>query len=169
MATLRCAAGASPSTALSFLRIAAARTTPSCPTPQHAQAFDFLIPTRSIHTTTYSTRSAPPARQFRERTATTRQPAQPSRLFGTTSQRNQTVALYNPRKDEDGNEMGLEITPRAANVRLLSPESFPKRLAKLTNAFSDSVSARSCLETRIQTSRCASKSRAAAAMGSSIS
>ena len=37
--------------------------------------------------------------------------------FSTTAARRKTRAIYNPQRDEEGNEMVLEITPRAANVR----------------------------------------------------
>lgn len=40
------------------------------------------------------------------------------RAFSATSLRRKTVAIRNPQVDEDGNEMMLEITPRAAQVRL---------------------------------------------------
>ena len=51
--------------------------------------------------------------------------APPSRIllrreFSTTTSRRRTQAVYNPIDDEDGNEMLLEITPRAAKV---SPEA----------------------------------------------
>lgn len=38
-------------------------------------------------------------------------------FFSTTAARRETRAIHNPQRDEDGNEMVLEITPRAANVR----------------------------------------------------
>ncbi|KAK6822932.1 hypothetical protein PG987_014477 [Apiospora arundinis] len=37
------------------------------------------------------------------------------RAFSSTSARPMTQAIYNPQKDDDGNDMVLEITPRAAN------------------------------------------------------
>jgi hypothetical protein len=40
------------------------------------------------------------------------------RTFTTSSKRQQTTAIFNPRQDEDGNDMSVEITPRASNVRL---------------------------------------------------
>ena len=39
-------------------------------------------------------------------------------FFGTTAPRRKTRTIHNPQRDEEGNEMMLEITPRAANVRL---------------------------------------------------
>ena len=39
-------------------------------------------------------------------------------FFGTTAPRRKTRTIHNPQRDEEGNEMVLEITPRAANVRL---------------------------------------------------
>jgi hypothetical protein len=38
------------------------------------------------------------------------------RAFSSTNPRRRTQAIYNPQNDDDGNEMLLEITPRAANV-----------------------------------------------------
>lgn len=40
----------------------------------------------------------------------------PRRAFSTTLTRQQTRAILNPQRDEDGNEMMLEITDRAAKV-----------------------------------------------------
>jgi len=38
------------------------------------------------------------------------------RTFSTSQPLARTVAIHNPQTDEEGNEMMLEITPRAANV-----------------------------------------------------
>ena len=47
------------------------------------------------------------------------QQQQQPRSFSSTARRGMTKTLLNPQKDEDGNEMRLEITSRAAKVRLL--------------------------------------------------
>lgn len=63
-------------------------------------------------------------------------PAAPSRVvasvaapqrrirFSTTAPRRRTQTLYNPQQDEDGKEMMLEITPRAAKVPTYLPLLF---------------------------------------------
>ena len=43
--------------------------------------------------------------------------------FTTSAVRRHTSAVFNPRKDEDGNDMTVEITPRASNVRMLLSNS----------------------------------------------
>lgn len=40
------------------------------------------------------------------------------RTFTTSPVRQQTTAVVNPKRDDDGNDMNVEITPRASNVRL---------------------------------------------------
>lgn len=46
--------------------------------------------------------------------------------FAHTTRRGYTQAVYNPQQDEDGNDMTLEITPRAAKVRAKTcPRSSP--------------------------------------------
>lgn len=44
-------------------------------------------------------------------------PATISKPFAQASRRAYTQAVYNPQQDADGNDMTLEITPRAAKVR----------------------------------------------------
>ena len=44
------------------------------------------------------------------------------RTFASSPRCRQATAIFNPRQDEDGNDMRVEITPRAANVRLRSPK-----------------------------------------------
>src|SRR5271165_1402625 len=62
---------------------------------------DFLVPRVSQHANPLPLRSGPRA---------------PSRAFSTTSALKETVAIFNPRKDENGQDMNVEITPRASNV-----------------------------------------------------
>lgn len=45
------------------------------------------------------------------------------RPFSTSGLLAKTLAIHNPQTDEDGNEMMLEITPRAANVGELASTS----------------------------------------------
>ncbi|TVY50173.1 Iron-sulfur assembly protein 2 [Lachnellula cervina] len=39
----------------------------------------------------------------------------PGRTFTSSAARQQTRVIHNPQKDEDGNDMNIEITPRASN------------------------------------------------------
>lgn len=72
---------------------------------------------------------SPAARSLSQRAPGRRPPA--SAIAPYTSTRRYTQAVYNPQKDEDGNVMKLEITPRAAKVRFrlhhshLSPSICP--------------------------------------------
>ncbi|OIW34127.1 hypothetical protein CONLIGDRAFT_641183 [Coniochaeta ligniaria NRRL 30616] len=81
-----------------------------------AQLFDLLVPAASAHYHTeavrrqqnhsYSGVLLPPP-------SLTHIPS-PRRRFSTSPSHRRTQALYNPQQDEDGKEMMLEITPRAA-------------------------------------------------------
>src|SRR3954447_9431013 len=45
-----------------------------------------------------------------------------TRSFTSSAVRKQTTTVVNPKKDEDGNDMSVDITPRASNV-CCSPQS----------------------------------------------
>lgn len=49
------------------------------------------------------------------------------KLFGLATRRSYTQAVYNPQQDEDGNDMTLEITPRAAKrlTEIMSKDNNP--------------------------------------------
>jgi hypothetical protein len=51
------------------------------------------------------------------------------RQFSVSSTREATVCVQNPLKDDDGNDMILEITPRAAKVGYVH---IVERISKLT-------------------------------------
>lgn len=61
------------------------------------------------------------------RHASSRSQAQTKRAFTASSICHQTTAITNPRKDDDGNDMNVEITPRASNRlrEIMSKDSNP--------------------------------------------
>lgn len=99
MSLRRCTAAATASApaARTFFQLAHQRSAPPM--------LDFLLP--SIPTV------APRSIQRQAQRSLSNLPS--SRRF-TASALRATTAIYNPRKDDDGNDMTIEITPRAANV-----------------------------------------------------
>lgn len=94
------------------------------------------------------------------------------RLFSTTKPWRETHTIFHPQMDEDGNEMKLEISDRAAKVRSLPlPLLWGRRCSTLlTNTpclASDSL--RSWPKTPTPTWLCVSRSRAVAVTASNTS
>ncbi|KAK7961149.1 hypothetical protein PG988_012363 [Apiospora saccharicola] len=96
--------------------------------PSQRAPLDILLPAsaRSFHSGLVPrSRITSPIASHRSRSTPTSSPKRTTaactasttttRSFGSTSARQMTQAIYNPQKDEDGNDMVLEITPRAAN------------------------------------------------------
>ena len=114
MARIHCANA--QSTATSFIQLARRSYTT---TPQTSTPLEFLIPRctpssrlRTPHITIAQSRTY--ARPRRSWDVKSRETA--TRQFSTTAIRQKTRAILNPQQDEDGNEMMLEITERAAKV-----------------------------------------------------
>ncbi|KAJ3554064.1 hypothetical protein NPX13_g10718 [Xylaria arbuscula] len=125
----------SPSAAKLFVQLCVRRTASSsyAATPSSSAAIlDVLLPpriqARALHIRASQYRSPP-----RVNTTTTSTPVVASRTANTANARRhtaighrrafttsrplaKTLAILNPQTDDDGNEMLLEITPRAANV-----------------------------------------------------
>lgn len=106
----------SSSAVFSFLQLAPRRQhihIPSTP------LFDFLAP--RLQTTT-TARSTGTTLQPRQNGGTA--PRGGKRGFAYTARRQETRAILNPQKDEDGKDMGIEITPRAASVCFFPPSLY---------------------------------------------
>ncbi|KAF5242991.1 hypothetical protein FANTH_8396 [Fusarium anthophilum] len=112
MARIHCADA--QSTANSFIQLARRSYTT---TSQTSTPLEFLIPRctppsrlRTPHITIAQSRTyAHPRRSWDFKSRET-----PARQFSTTAIQQKTRAILNPQQDEDGNEMMLEITERAA-------------------------------------------------------
>ncbi|KAI5863047.1 hypothetical protein GGS23DRAFT_567965 [Durotheca rogersii] len=110
-------AAASPASSLAtvFVRLSMRTPAPAAPLAAGVSILDVLIPpakrpVRALHMAGASRRA-------------TKQPSAvvppslppPRRLFSSTAPWRRTAVVYNPQKDDNGNDMLLEITPRAAD------------------------------------------------------
>ncbi|VUC20373.1 unnamed protein product [Clonostachys rosea] len=110
MVPVRCTR--SPSTARSFINIAIRRYSSTSTSAQKSSPpLDFLVP-RWVQSSNIRT-TVPQSLKLAVRHDS-------RRAFATTIPRPATVCVKNPIKDEDGSEMMLEITPRAAKNQRLS-------------------------------------------------
>ncbi|CZR60014.1 related to iron transport protein [Phialocephala subalpina] len=105
-----------------------------------AQAFLQLAPRRYLH-------NAPPVLDFllpsvsvtavcHEWTRKTSFPRSrvEKRVFTSSARRQATTAIFNPRKDDDGKDINIEITPRAANrlSEIMKKDSNPNLALRIT-------------------------------------
>lgn len=124
-----------PCTARSFVRLAtrscAFSTTSTAKSTAH---LEFLVPRRALHTPTIHLTPSRAERALlrREWSAQLRTRTTTSRTFSVSAAQRATVCVHNPVKDEEGKEMMLEITPRAAKVRLSPP--LPTHTSRSTTA-----------------------------------
>ena len=100
---------ASSTAARAFLQLAPRRQLHSTPLP----LLDFLLPSAPIP----GLHNDWACKQVSRAIQTTKRP------FTSSSRRQQTFAIFNPRKDDDGIDMSVEITPRASNVSPPKPSS----------------------------------------------
>lgn len=112
----RCSGLGATSAARFFVQLS--RSSGSAPRPSAAAAvsagpvLDVLLPRRPA--------LRPLAAYARLRPPTTARRA----AFSTTGACRRTVAVHNPQKDDEGRDMTMEITPRAAEVRFDVPSFF---------------------------------------------
>lgn len=97
---------ASSSAPRAFLQLSPRRYLHRTPLP----VLDFLLPGIPLSILRNGCTSMPTSRTIQVA----------KRSFTSSSRRQQTTAIFNPRQDEDGNNMNVEITPRASNVSLSS-------------------------------------------------
>ncbi|PSS18691.1 hypothetical protein M430DRAFT_101936 [Amorphotheca resinae ATCC 22711] len=93
----------SSSAARAFLQLAPRRCFHNAP-PQ--PLLDFLLPSLPSPALQHARLNKP---------LSSRTQNAPRRAFTTSPVRRHTSAVFNPRKDDDGNDMTVEITPRASN------------------------------------------------------
>ncbi|KAI1647522.1 uncharacterized protein F4817DRAFT_336920 [Daldinia loculata] len=120
---VRCTHGSSPSAARLFVRLLCASSSPigsssSSNNSSSTPILDVLLPprTRAFHLARDIRGRARNLRVRNDRNAISHVPYGTARRhFSATAPWRKTQVVYNPQKDEDGNDMVLEITPRAAN------------------------------------------------------
>ncbi|KAI8962761.1 hypothetical protein F5Y11DRAFT_176726 [Daldinia sp. FL1419] len=117
---VRCTHGSTPSAAKLFVRLLCASSAPisSGGSSSNTSILDVLLPprTRAFHLTRDISSRARSTRARHGRNIMAHAPyATARRDFSATAPWRKTQVVYNPQKDEDGNDMLLEITPRAAN------------------------------------------------------
>ena len=100
---------ASSTAARAFLQLAPRRQLHSTPLP----LLDFLLPSAPVP----GLHNVWAGKQASRAIQTTKRP------FTSSSRRQQTSAIFNPRKDDDGIDMSVEITTRASNVSPTRPNS----------------------------------------------
>ncbi|KAI1768762.1 hypothetical protein GGR53DRAFT_462147 [Hypoxylon sp. FL1150] len=119
MPPIRCTqAYSSSAAAKSFVRLFRPSPTASSGSScSSSPILDVLLPpaARSFHPSASRALRARSRNVRAQNTVSVGGTAQVRRRFGTTPSWRKTQAVYNPQKDEDGNDMLLEITPRAAN------------------------------------------------------
>lgn len=93
----------SASATKAFVQLASRRATSTQP------VLDFLLPTRT--TPFPSSTSGSSLKAVRSNLATAQR-----RAFTASASLKETRCIYNPKRDEDGEFMKIEITPRAAHV-----------------------------------------------------
>ncbi|KAM7184728.1 hypothetical protein V8F20_012091 [Naviculisporaceae sp. PSN 640] len=130
MSSLRCCANA-PAPATLFIQLSMRRQIPATVSPP---ILDLLVPRRPAGCsarkyTTAITSQINKQQQWKTAIATIHHQSSrtPQRAFSTSRVMRATHTIFNPQKDEDGNEMKLEITPRAANrlSQIMTKDSNP--------------------------------------------
>ncbi|KAM7197894.1 hypothetical protein V8F33_005386 [Rhypophila sp. PSN 637] len=144
MSSLRCCANA-PAPATLFIQLSMLRQIPAAKSPM-APILDLLAPRRQAaasicasarrYTTSARMRTAGPfcrEKQWNDMIATRQRPSRilhkqiTKRELSTSPPARATHTIFNPQMDEEGKEMKLEITPRAANrlSQIMTKDSNP--------------------------------------------
>jgi hypothetical protein len=114
MSALRCPNSSVASSAKLFVQLSLRHSQVPSRQVTAAPILDILLPSvrRTHHTSALAVRHS---RRYKQQIVG-HWVAQAERKFTTSLPRQRTQAIYNPQVDEDGKEMLLEITPRAAKV-----------------------------------------------------
>lgn len=107
--------------ARAFLQLAARRSLHTSP-----PLLDFLAPNVRLQSSRHGPKRSSPSGAISRHGS--------SRTFTSTSSRKATAAILNPRKDDDGNDMGVEITPRASNrlKEIMTKDANPNLALRIT-------------------------------------
>lgn len=154
-------ASTSSSAARAFLQVAPRRTLHSTPLP----VLEFLLPSLSTPTRIWAGSNGSTS----SRSSHGHVHVHGRRAFVSSSRRLGTVTVYNPKKDEDGKDMSIEITARASKVRLSLGHFLSTLSYKRLMGMHCRDSKKSWPKTQIRTLRSEFRWRVAAATASNTS